>query len=99
MPPDRRYCVYILSSESRVLYVGSTSALVRRIYQHKHALIPGFTARHAVTRLVYYVCTPNPAAAVARERELKGWARQKKLHLIESANAGWHDLARDWFRE
>jgi putative endonuclease len=92
-----RYWVYILSSNSRVLYTGCTSNLLRRIYQHKHGLIPGFTKRYAVTRLVYYDWTPNVAAAVAREREIKGWTREKKCRLIESINAGWQDLAADGF--
>jgi putative endonuclease len=94
---DRRYCVYILSSTSRVLYTGSTSNLFRRMYQHKRGLIPEFTKRYAIVRLVYYDCTPNAAAAVAREREIKSWTREKKLRLIETVNAGWVDLAADWF--
>jgi putative endonuclease len=93
---DRRYFVYVMSSTSRVLYVGSTSDLVRRVYQHKNGLIPGFTTRYAVTQLVYYDCTPNAAAMVARERQLKRWTREKKIRLIELSNAGWYDLARDW---
>ena len=93
-----RYWVYILCSTSRVLYTGSTSHLVRRVYQHKHGLFPGFTKRYSVTRLVWYDWTPNVAAAVAREREIKGWTREKKIRLIEAANAGWVDLAADWFR-
>jgi putative endonuclease len=97
MISDRRYCVYILSSTSRALYTGSTSNLLRRMYQHRHGLIPGFTRRYGITRLVYYDCTPNAAAAVARERELKSWTREKKLRLIETANAGWLDLAANWF--
>ena len=97
MISDRRYCVYILSSTARVIYTGSTSNLLRRMYQHKHGLIPGFTSRYAVTRLVYYECTRNAAAAVAREREIKSWTREKRLRLIESANGGWLDLAADWF--
>jgi putative endonuclease len=94
---DRRYCVYILSSTSRVLYTGSTSNLFRRMYQHKRGLIPGFTKRYAIVRLVYYDCTPNAAAAVAREREIKSWTREKGLRLIETVNACWVDLAADWF--
>jgi putative endonuclease len=97
MRPDRSYCVYILSSTARVLYTGCTSDLLRRLYQHKHGLIPGFTSRYAVTRLVFYECTPDANAAVAREREIKGWTREKKLRLIETMNAGWLDLAAGWF--
>ncbi len=97
MISDRRYWVYILSSASRVVYTGSTSNLIRRMYQHRHGLIPGFTSRYAVTRLVFFECTPNAAAAVAREREIKSWTRAKRIDLIESVNAGWLDLAADWF--
>jgi putative endonuclease len=97
MRSGRRYCVYILSSTSRVLYTGSTSNLLRRTYQHRHGLIPGFTSRYAITRLVFFECTPNASAAVAREREIKGWTRGKRVKLIESVNAGWLDLAEDWF--
>jgi putative endonuclease len=97
MISDRRYCVYILSSTSRALYTGSTSNLLRRMYRHRHGLIPGFTSQYAITRLVYYECTPNASAAVTREREIKGWTREKRLRLIESVNAGWLDLAADWF--
>jgi putative endonuclease len=92
-----RYWVYMLSSTTRVLYTGATSNLVRRMYQHKHGLFPGFTKRYSVTRLVWYDWTPNVAAVVAREREIKGWTREKKMHLIETTNAGWQDLAAAWF--
>jgi putative endonuclease len=97
MRPDRSYCVCILSSNARVLYTGSTSDLLRRVYQHKHGLIPGCTSRYAVTHLVFYECTPDANAAVAREREIKGWTREKKLRLVETVNAGWLDLAAGWF--
>ncbi len=97
MHSDRLYCVYIMSSTTRVLYAGSTSDLLRRTYQHKHGVLPGFTRRYKVTRLVYYDCTPNAAAAVARERQIKGWTREKKVRLIEAGNAGWIDLAAGWF--
>ena len=93
-----RYWVYILSSQTRVLYTGTTSSLVRRMYQHKHGFLSGFTRRYSVTRLVWYDATPNVAAAVAREREIKSWTREKKVRLIEATNAGWEDLAADWFR-
>jgi len=95
--PDRNYCVYILASYSRVLYIGSTSNLMRRLYQHRSRLVKGFTRKYDVTRLVYYEQTPNSRAAVEREQELKGWRRAKKVRLIESVNPGWLDLAADWF--
>ncbi len=95
--PDRIYATYILSSRSRILYVGSTSDLIRRMYQHRTRVIKGFTQQYDVTRLVYYEQTSNARAAVEREQEIKGWRREKKVRLIESVNPGWLDLAEDWF--
>ncbi|HWN17420.1 MAG TPA: GIY-YIG nuclease family protein [Gemmatimonadales bacterium] len=98
MPQDRSYYVYIMASHSQVLYIGTTSDLERRVYQHKAGLLPGFTSRYRVNRLVYFEETPKSRAAVARERQIKGWVRERKLRLIESVNAGWIDLAEGWFR-
>jgi putative endonuclease len=89
--------VYILSSQSRVLYTGSTNDLHRRMYQHKAGLFPGFTQEYHVTRLVYFECHASTRAGVERERKVKGWRRAKKLALIETINAGCLDLAADWF--
>jgi putative endonuclease len=89
--------VYILASDSRVLYTGSTSDLGRRIYQHKHGLLPGFTRDYQVTRLVYWERHASVMRAAQREREIKGWRRSKKIALIERQNAGWLDLAVDWY--
>jgi putative endonuclease len=97
MSPDRRYFVYIMASASRVLYTGTTSDLLRRVYQHKMGLLSRFTAEYAVNRLVYFEDTRNSRAAVEREREIKKWRRENKIALIESRNGGWLDLAGDWF--
>jgi putative endonuclease len=94
-----RYFVYILASRSGVLYVGSSSDLTRRMYQHVHGLIPGFTKSYRVDRLVWWDATPNAGAAVEREREIKAWRREKKVELIEATNPGWIDLAADWFSD
>ena len=75
----RTYYVYILTSLTRVLYIGVTSDLKRRPYEHKHKLIVGFTAKYNVNRLVYFEETSNSRAAVERERQLKGWRREKKV--------------------
>ena len=91
------FCVYILASHSRVLYTGVTRDLIRRINQHRLGLIPGFTHQYHVNRLVYFEETPSARSAFDRERQIKGWSREKKLRLIESTNAGWLDLAADWF--
>ena len=97
MCPDQRYYVYILASRSRVLYTGLTNDLHRRVYQHKTCAVPGFTTRYSVTRLVYFEMTPDVLAAIAREKAIKSWTREKRIHLIEQVNAGWSDLALDWF--
>ncbi|MBA2458239.1 MAG: GIY-YIG nuclease family protein [Gemmatimonadales bacterium] len=86
-----------MASVSGVLYTGSTSDLIRRVYQHKHGLLSRFTADYAVTKLVYYEDTRNSRAAVERERAIKKWRREKKVQLIEAANPAWIDLAADWF--
>jgi putative endonuclease len=95
--PDARFVVYILASRSRVLYTGVTRDLIHRMHQHREGLVPGFTSRYRVTRLVYFEETPSARSAFEREHEIKGWSREKKLRLIESVNAGWNDLAADWF--
>ena len=92
-----QFHVYILASQSRVLYTGVTRDLIRRLYQHRQGLVRGFTHRYHVNRLVYFEETPSARAAFEREHQIKGWSRQKKLALIESVNAGWLDLATDWF--
>jgi len=89
--------VYILASHSRTLYVGVTRDLKRRLFQHRQGEIPGFSARYHTNRLVYFESTTEARAAFAREKQLKSWTRARKIALIESVNAGWHDLARDWF--
>ena len=94
---QERFFVYILASQSRVLYTGVTRDLRRRIYQHRQAHIPGLTRKYDVNRLVYFEETTSAISAFERERQIKGWSRQKKLRLIESVNAGWLDLAVDWF--
>ena len=95
MSSDDRYFVYILSNASRTLYIGVTNDLVRRVYEHKQKVAPGFTARYNVTRLVYFEEAAHPQVAIAREKELKGWRRSRKLALVSEANPTWRDLAED----
>ena len=90
--------VYILSNRVRTLYIGVTRDLERRLYEHKCKLVDGFTKRYNVTWLVYYESTDNPEAAIAREKELKGWRGAKKIRLIESVNPRWRDLSLEWSR-
>ena len=93
---SKQYYVYIMASRSRVLYVGMTNDLQRRVEQHKQKLVEGFTQRYNVTRLVYYEATNDVHAAIAREKQIKGWRRSKKTELIESVNPTWNDLSEEW---
>ena len=88
----RVYHVYIMSSFTRTLYVGVTSNLARRVYQHKNKLIVGFTAKYAIANLVYAEEYSDVTEAIAREKQIKGWRREKKIALIESLNPDWNDL-------
>ena len=92
----QQYYVYIMSGKSGVLYVGVTNNLERRVYEHKHKLLPGFTAKYNVDRLIYYEATQDISAALAREKQIKGWRRAKKISLIEEMNPGWKDLSLEW---
>ncbi len=74
-----------------------TNNLERRVYQHKHKLVPGFTSRYGLTRLVYYEETSDVRTAIAREKQIKGWLRRKKIALIESVNSEWRDLSEGWY--
>ena len=86
-------CVYILASRSNgTLYVGVTSNLRQRVWQHRTHVPGGFTARYGVTRLVWYELHPTMLSAIQREKELKEWKRVWKLELIERDNPGWLDL-------
>jgi putative endonuclease len=91
-----RFWVYIMSSTSGTLYVGMTNSLDRRVNAHKRHLIPGFTAKYNCTLLVYFEEISNPLNAIAREKQIKGWLRSKKIALIESMNPHWDDLAKNW---
>ena len=98
MRKPKRFFVYIMTNRPRshVLYTGITGDLPHRVFQHKNKLVPGFTSRYNLMRLVYYECFIYPDAAIAREKEIKGWRRSKKIRLIESMNPYWHDLAASW---
>ena len=90
------YCTYIMASRSRTLYIGVTGDLHHRVFQHKWKEHDGFTARYNCDRLVWFERHQDVRKAIAREKELKAWRRAKKIALIESANAAWVDLSRDW---
>lgn len=89
----RTYCVYILASRSRNLYTGVTENLERRMVEHRQGLIPGFTTRYRIFRLVHFEFFSDIRAAIAREKEIKGWRREKKVWLIKQSNPTWEDLA------
>ena len=92
------YYVYILTSwNNRVVYVGVTNNLERRVYEHKNKLIDGFTKRYNINKLVYYDHTTDINAAIEREKQIKGWLRKRKNELIESMNPNWSDLSDSWY--
>ncbi len=96
MQPKAFY-VYIMSSRSRNLYVGVTSDLVGRVWQHKTKALGGHTARFNIERLVYFEEFGTAAEAICREKELKDWRRERKVALIEAGNPAWDDLAAGWY--
>jgi putative endonuclease len=91
------YWVYILASRSRVLYTGVTNDLGRRVREHKQGLIAGFTQKYRVTRLVHFEQFGDIQEAIAREKQLKGWVRARKVELIEGRNPTWADLSPSFF--
>ena len=93
----KRYYVYILANATGTLYTGVTNNLKRRVYEHKHKLVEGFTKRYNVSRLVCYEETGDIKAALMREKQIKGWLRQKKIKLIKSVNPKWEDLSEGWY--
>ena len=93
----RTYFVYILASRSRTLYVGVTNDLARRVDEHQQGLTAGFTSKYRVTRLVYFEQFVDIRDAIAREKELKGWRRSRKVRLIEESNVTWDDLSSHLF--
>src|SRR6266581_3210817 len=93
--PKHHFYLYIVASHSRVLYIGVTNDLERRVSEHRHKLIRGFTAMYNVTRLVYFEEFDRISEAIAREKQLKNWSRAKKISLIEQLNPDWNDLSID----
>ena len=90
------YFVYILSSHRNgTLYIGITNNLVRRVWEHKHKMVEGFTNRYEVHHLVYYESHENVESAIRREKQIKKWSRLWKLKLIEEKNPDWKDLYMD----
>ena len=93
------YSVYIIASKSRVLYIGVTSNLEQRIYEHKNDLVDGFSKKYRCHCLVYYELFDKVLKAIDREKQLKRWNRRKKVWLIGRQNPTWEDLAADLFNK
>jgi len=90
------YYVYIMASLSTTLYVGVTNDLMRRVSEHKAGAVESFTKRYRINRLVYFEHGSDVEGAITREKQLKGWTRQRKLALISDANPQWLDLSEEW---
>jgi putative endonuclease len=87
-----------MTNKSKTLYTGVTDNLERRVYEHKNKLIPGFTQKYNITKLVYYEVTNDVRAAIEREKQIKGWLRRKKAALVETMNPQWVDLSEEWLQ-
>ncbi len=102
MARQHSYCAYVMGSLSGTLYVGVTGNLHKRVFEHRFHRVEGFTDKYDVERLLYWESFDDVHKAIAREKQLKGWRRQKKVVLIESMNASWLDLSKDrypWMEE
>jgi putative endonuclease len=95
---SKDYYVYIMTNKSRTLYTGVTNDLIRRVYEHKNKVNPGFTSKYNIQFLVYYETAPDINIAIMREKQIKGWLRAKKIALIDSFNPEWKDLSSEFFQ-
>ena len=94
---EKRAYVYIATNRSGTLYVGVTNNLGRRMWEHKQKMGSTFAAKYNITRLVYFEESSSIVDAIAREKQLKGWRREKKVALIERENPEWKDLSEGWY--
>jgi putative endonuclease len=93
MPDGRHYYVYVLTNwNNRVIYIGVTNDLERRVFEHKNKLVKGFTEKYNVNKLVYFEETGDVDAALTREKEIKKWRREKKDALVTNSNPQWTEL-------
>ncbi len=92
----RSFWTYIVASRHRTLYTGVTNDLERRVFEHKTKLVPGFSKTYNCDRLVFFEPADSPLVAIAREKQIKGWTRARKVALIEEGNPEWRDLSTDW---
>jgi putative endonuclease len=93
----KQYYVYIMANRSGTLYAGVTSDLERRVFEHKNKTIPGFTSRYKVNMLVYFEETNDVRAALAREKQIKGWRKARKIALVQAVYPTFSDLSAEWF--
>lgn len=97
---DKTYYVYLLTNwNNKVMYVGVTSNLERRVYEHKNKLVEGFTEKYNVNKLVCFETTNDVMAAIEREKQIKKWRREKKNQLVIGMNPEWKDLSLDWGKD
>ncbi len=96
MRDERRYFVYIMTNPSKTLYTGITNSIRRRVREHKLKLTRGFAAKYNITRLAYFETFEDVRNAIEREKQIKAWARSKRVAVIESTNPKWDDLSREW---
>ncbi|MGH9429108.1 MAG: GIY-YIG nuclease family protein [Terriglobia bacterium] len=100
MKGTRCYYVYVLANATRLLYIGVTNDISKRIWEHKNKLFrDSYTTHWHVSRLVYFERFVLIENAIAREKQLKRWRREKKIMLIEKENRNWHDLSEDWYKQ
>ena len=98
MPREHHYYVYLLTNKNnKVMYIGVTNNLERRVHEHKTKMVPGFTEKYNVNKLVYFEETHDVLGAIAREKEIKKWRREKKNNLVVAVNPEWKDLSDGWF--
>jgi putative endonuclease len=93
---EHHYYVYLMSSRTRVLYCGMTNDLGRRVSEHKSGEFPGFSLQYRCSRLVWFERFQYVGNAIAREKQIKNWRREKKLALIQAMNSSWADLSEEW---
>jgi putative endonuclease len=98
MNQENLYYIYLLANwNNKVLYVGITNNLMRRVYEHKSKLVKGFSEKYNLTKLVYFEETTDIYTALAREKEIKQWRREKKDQMVNITNPDWVDLSKDWY--
>ncbi|MDD5110225.1 MAG: GIY-YIG nuclease family protein [Patescibacteria group bacterium] len=92
----KQFCIYIMMNQKNTTsYIGVTSDLTRRVWQHKQKLVEGFTKKYNLTKLVYFEVFDDPASAIEREKQLKKWSREKKVWLIKQLNPKFRDLSEE----